>query len=274
MLAAVVTGPRRTELRRCRLPEAASGELLVHVEGCGVCASSLPVWQGRPWFTYPLQPGMPGHEIWGTLDDGRRVAALGLDGFAEVVAVPERSVIELPPELDGLPVPGEAIGCAVNVVRRARVRPGDRVAIVGVGFLGSAVASLLPDAAAFRRGDPLVDEAYDVVIEAAGTQGALDSASRLVAPGGRLVLAGFHQDGPRSVDVQSWNWRGLEVVNAHERDPAMVARGVREAVRLAAAGVIDLERLVTHRLPLDRLAEAFALAEARPPGFVKAVVCP
>jgi hypothetical protein len=53
--------------RRDPLP----GEVRVALEGCGVCGSNLPVWEGREWFTYPLQPGAPGHEGWG------EVAAVG-----------------------------------------------------------------------------------------------------------------------------------------------------------------------------------------------------
>ena len=63
-------------------------------------------------------------------------------------------------------------------------------------------------------------------------------------------------------------------MNAHERDPQAYVRGLREAVRLACDDVFDVGALVTHRLPLDRLDEAFELARTRPPGFVKAVVCP
>jgi threonine dehydrogenase-like Zn-dependent dehydrogenase len=274
MRAAVLTGPRRTSVSATAQPAQGPGDVLVRVEGCGVCASSLPVWQGRPWFDYPLEPGAPGHEAWGTTEDGRRVAVLGGRGFAEWLTARPEELVELPRALDDLPVPGEALGCAVNVVRRARIGKDDRVAIVGAGFLGTAVACLVPRAAIVRRGDPLVDEAFDVVIEAAGTQESLDAGSRLVASGGRLVVAGFHQDGRRAVDLQSWNWRGIDVINAHERDPAVVVRGIRRAVQLAAEGVLDLERLVTHRLPLDRLTDAFALAETRPPGFVKAVVHP
>jgi NADPH:quinone reductase len=124
------------------------------------------------------------------------------------------------------------------------------------------------------RRDTPVDGEFDVVVEAAGTQSALDTASRLVATGGRLVVAGFHQDGPRTIDLQSWNWRGIDVINAHERDAAVVVEAMREAVRLACDGTLDLEELVTHRLPLDRLDDAFELARTRPPGFLKAVVCP
>jgi threonine dehydrogenase-like Zn-dependent dehydrogenase len=74
--------------------------------------------------------------------------------------------------------------------------------------------------------------------------------------------------------MQSWNWRGIDVVNAHERDPAVVVAAMREAVRLAVDGTLDLERLVTHVLPLAELDRAFELAATRPRGFLKAVVCP
>jgi threonine dehydrogenase-like Zn-dependent dehydrogenase len=247
--------------------------VLIRVEGCGVCGSSLPYWEGRDWFSYPGEPGAPGHEVWGRTEDGRRVAALSYHGFAEWDVAASDAVVELPPALDGLPFPGEALACAVNVVARAGARPGDRVAVVGMGFLGTTVASLLEEPVEVRR-DTAVSGEFDVVIEAAGTQAALDTASRLVAAGGRLVVAGFHQDGPRTVDMQSWNWRGIDVVNAHERDPQVYVRGLHEAVELAVSGRLDVERLVTHRLPLGRLDEAFDLARTRPPGFLKAVVCP
>lgn len=273
MRAGLVEAARTASCTLAPRPDPAPGEVLIRVEGCGVCGSSLPFWEGRPWFAYPGEPGAPGHEVWGRTEDGRRVAALCFHGFAEWDVAAEASVVELPPELDHLPFPGEALACAVNVVRRARVQDGERTAVVGMGFLGTTVARLIGAVVEVRRGDAPAG-AFDVVIEAAGTQDALDTASRLVAPGGRLVVAGFHQDGPRTVDMQSWNWRGIDVINAHERDPAVVIDGMREAVRLVREGRLDLSELVTHRLPLDRLDDAFALAAARPAGFLKAVVCP
>jgi len=141
------------------------------------------------------------------------------------------------------------------------------VAIVGAGFLGSALAQLV-DAVLVGRDDEPEGE-FDVVIECAGTQDAFDKASRLVAMRGRLVVAGYHQDGLRTVDLQSWNWRGLDVVNAHERDPLAYVDAMREAV-----GAVDPRPLVTHRFPLERLDEAFEAARTRPEGFVKAWVAP
>jgi threonine dehydrogenase-like Zn-dependent dehydrogenase len=276
MRAAVVTAPGTAAVERRARPEPGADDVLVRIEGCGICASTLPLWEGRPWFAYPLEAGAPGHEAWGRLQDERRVAILTDRGFAEWAAVPAAHVTDLPSELDDLPFPAEAFACAVNIVRRAAVEPGQAVAIVGMGFLGSAVAQLCrardAEVVEVRRHSDVDGIECERVIECAGTQAALDTASGLVGTRGRLVVAGFHQDGPRTIDLQSWNWRGLDVVNAHERDPAVYVETMREAARLAAAGVLDVERLVTHRFPLERLDEAFEAARTRPRGFVKAWV--
>jgi NADPH:quinone reductase-like Zn-dependent oxidoreductase len=93
MRAAVVVEPGRLEVRRARVPEPQRGEVLVRIEGCGVCGSSLPLWEGRPWFSYPFEAGRPGHEAWGFVEErgpetggpehGSRVAFLSQHSFAE-----------------------------------------------------------------------------------------------------------------------------------------------------------------------------------------------
>lgn len=110
------------------------------------------------------------------------------------------------------------------------------------------------------------------VIECVGKQWPLDLAGELVGFGGRLVIAGYHQDGPRQVNMQGWNWKGIDVVNAHERDPAVQLRGVREAVEAVASGRLDPAPLYTHRYPLARLDEALDATRDKPEGFVKALI--
>src|SRR3954454_14171614 len=94
MRAAQITKPQEFTLIECELPTPAPHEVLVEVEGCGVCGSNLPVWEGRDWFTYPLPPGNPGHEGWGRvaalgeavtndLQIGDRVAMLSYNAFAQ-----------------------------------------------------------------------------------------------------------------------------------------------------------------------------------------------
>jgi threonine dehydrogenase-like Zn-dependent dehydrogenase len=74
--------------------------------------------------------------------------------------------------------------------------------------------------------------------------------------------------------MQLWNWRGLDVINAHERDPAIYAQGVREAVEAVVSGRLDPAPLYTHVYPLWRLNEALDATRDRPDGFLKALVVP
>jgi threonine dehydrogenase-like Zn-dependent dehydrogenase len=69
-----------------------------------------------------------------------------------------------------------------------------------------------------------------------------------------------------------WNWRGLDVINAHERDPKIYMQGIREAVDAIAAGRLDPRPLMTHEYNLDQLADALNATRDRPDGFLKALV--
>jgi 2-desacetyl-2-hydroxyethyl bacteriochlorophyllide A dehydrogenase len=314
--AATITGPEAVELRDVPTPDPGPGQVLVELEGCGVCGSDLPVWQGRPWFDYPRETGAPGHEGWGRvaavgegvrdLAVGTRVAALSFHADAEFDVADADAVVPLPEAIGPeVPFPGEALGCAMNVLRRSDVQAGQTVAVVGAGFLGALLVQLaagagarvigisrrefarrtaarmgahetvaLDDAAPGAVEELTGGELCDRVLEVTGKQEPLDLCGKLTKVRGRLVVAGFHQDGPRTVDMQLWNWRGLDVVNAHERDPALYVRGMREAAEAIAAGRLDPSPLYTHEFPLERLGEALAMASERPDGFLKAVVRP
>ncbi|HEU0130339.1 MAG TPA: zinc-binding dehydrogenase [Mycobacteriales bacterium] len=303
--AAVVAAPRRAELTTVPVGDPGPGQVLVEVEGGGVCGSNLPVWEGRPWFAYPLAPGAPGHEAWGVVsvvgDDvaglaaGDRFALLADNAFADTLLVDAERCVRVPPEVTG-PFPGEALGCGFNVAARSGFAAGQTVAVVGIGFIGALVVALAARAGAevvavSRRPFSLdvaktmgahelvsLDDAArwaercDVVVEAVGAQSTLDLAGGLVKVRGRLVIAGFHQDGPRTVDVQSWNWRGIDVVNAHERELAVQVAGVRAAAEAVATGRLDPTPLYTHTYPLARLGEAMDAMASRPNGFLKALV--
>jgi threonine dehydrogenase-like Zn-dependent dehydrogenase len=90
---------------------------------------------------------------------------------------------------------------------------------------------------------------------------------------GRLIVAGHH-DGLRSVDMGLWNERGLDVVSAHERDPAAAVAAIRSAVDAELGGLLDCRPLYTHRFRLSDLSLAFETARKRPDGFLKALVLP
>jgi threonine dehydrogenase-like Zn-dependent dehydrogenase len=315
MRAAVITAPGRARVMHLARPEPGAGEVLVRIEGCGVCGSNAPVWEGRSWFQYPQPPGTPGHEGWGRIEAlgpcvdgvtvGQRVAVLSYRAFAEYDVAPADAVVPLPPSLDALPFPGEALGCAVNVSLRSGFQAGQVAAVVGVGFLGALIVQLAARAgvsviAISRRAYSLEvarrfgavetialddrravlervlaltgGQGCDVVVEAVGLQEPLDVAGELTRERGRLVIAGYHQDGPRQVDLRLWNWRGLDVINAHERAPAAYVAGMREAVDAVARGELDPTPLFTHSFSLDRIGDALRTLQERPAGFMKALV--
>ena len=90
---------------------------------------------------------------------------------------------------------------------------------------------------------------------------------------GRLVIAGYHQDGLRSVNMQVWNWKGLEVTNAHERE----GRGLRPGHPGGSGG---RRRGQTRSVPRstrtdsrwEDLGVALDMTKERPAGFMKALV--
>jgi threonine dehydrogenase-like Zn-dependent dehydrogenase len=236
---------------------------------------------------------------------GQRVAVLSYNAYAEYDLASADAVVPLPPALAGRPFPGEPLGCALNILRRSGIEPGHTVAIVGIGFLGALLTRLAASTGArvvaiSRRLFSLdlartmgatetisMDDQWriieqvkgltsgascDVVIEAAGKQWPLDLAAEITRERGRLVIAGYHQDGPRQVNMQLWNWRGLDVINAHERDPGIYLRGMREAVDAVASGRLDPAPLYTHTFPLDQLGDALDMTRDRPDGFLKALI--
>jgi threonine dehydrogenase-like Zn-dependent dehydrogenase len=115
-------------------------------------------------------------------------------------------------------------------------------------------------------------EGVDRAIEVVGLQWPLDLAAELTRIRGRVVIAGYHQDGPRQVNMQLWNWRGLDVINAHERDPAVYVEGMRAAVEAVSNGILNPAPLYTHTFQLDQLDQALEAMRERPDGFLKALV--
>jgi len=236
---------------------------------------------------------------------GQRVAALSYRAYAEFDIASAAAVVPLPESLSDTPFPGEPLGCAMNVFRRSDIEPGQTVVVIGIGFLGALITRLASHAGArviavsrrafaldlaremgahvtipMENHDEIIQqvrrltggEGADRVIEVIGMQWPLDLAGELTRVRGRLVIAGYHQDAPRQVNMQLWNWRGLDVINAHEREPAVYVEGIRLAVDAVANGVLDPTPLYTHSYDLDQLDQALDMMKNRPDGFLKALV--
>lgn len=313
--AAVLEAPQKVIVKDIQLPEPGEGEVRIKLEGSGVCASNIPVWEGRDWFNYPVTAGEPGHEGWGIIDavgagvkdlkEGDRVTALTYKAYATHDIAKQESVVKLPDSLNGKAFPGEPLGCAMNIFKRSDIQKGQKVAIVGSGFLGTLLVQLAKSAGAeviavSRRqfsldiakeagADHLVqmDDHHRIieivkeltngnfcerVIECTGKEWPLNLSIELTGTRGKLIVAGFHQDGMRSVNVQMLNWRGIDMISAHERDPQQYINGIKDAIEAVEKGNMDPYPLFTHRFSLEEMEKAYQHLTERPDGFIKALI--
>ena len=309
-----LVAPERSETVEAATPVPGPGEVLIDVVACGVCASEL-----HPWLEGPgTAPRRLGHEPVGTVRavgsgvtvvaPGDRVTGLFAGAYGDLCLAAERELLPVPDGVPDLAALGEPLACLVNAQRRTRVELADRVALIGLGFMGLGMLQLLrlrgpsrvvaidprPDArqTALALG---ADEVYDpgeipadfaltrfdewqsakgfpVVVEASGTQAGLTLAGRLVRAHGVLSILGYHQGGPRQVDVAMWNWKAIDVVNAHVRRHADLMESMRIGLDLIKAGKFSFAPLVSHRFRLDEVDQAFTALLEKPQGFVKAVV--
>jgi threonine dehydrogenase-like Zn-dependent dehydrogenase len=315
MIAAVLKKPGNISIENIASPEPGAGQVKIMVEGCGICSSSLPLWEGRNWFQYPQEPGSPGHEGWGIIQSvgdgveeflkGERVAFLSSHAYAEYDVASIHNLIKLPEGLENQPFPAEPLGCAMNIFSRSDISKGDTVAIIGIGFLGALLCQLAKHAGAkviaiSKRSysleyakkygaDEIIPftETWEVsgkvaeitnnnfcnrVIEATGKQQSIDLATEIISERGKMIIAGYHQDGLREVNFQKWNWKGIDVINAHERAPEVYLQGMQNAADAVLQGILKPQELYTDLLPISEINQGFAMTASRPEGFMKALI--
>ncbi len=314
MKASVITIPGQINIIDTPIPEPQKDEVLIRLEGSGVCISNLPVWEGRPWFNYPFEPGAPGHEGYGVVEafdtgvegfsKGDRVAVLSFHAYAEFDKINKSNVVKLPSSLGDNPFPGEPLACAVNIFKRSNIEKGQTVVVIGSGFIGCLLIQLITDAGAkviavsqrnsslmfaeksgahhvvkfgeiwetAKKINELAPEGVHRVVEATGAQRAIDLSTEIISEYGRLMIAGYHQDGNRNINMQQWNWKGIDVINAHERDPNVYIDGLRSAIQKTEEGIIRPYELITHQFDLKDINKAFQILSQKPEGFLKGLI--
>jgi threonine dehydrogenase-like Zn-dependent dehydrogenase len=214
-------------------------------------------------------------------------------GWGEFVVVPARVLHPLPDhvsfEAAALVEPGS---CVVKALARARIQPAETVGVIGVGTLGALVirlARLHSPAAIVAYGirdeelefartlgaDAVVNVSHedaktatgrlvggglDVVVETAGAVPAVEASTRLAREGGRVVLLGIAgRDEELTLPADRIALRDLSVFGSVGYTTAAWA----QMVALLRERIVDVDPIVTHRFPLERFEDAFALMDAR-----------
>jgi len=210
-------------------------------------------------------------------------------GMADEVLVPERCLVPLP---DAVPVANaclvEPLAVAIHGLQRAGFRPDARVAVVGGGSIGLCVVAAVraaggevalvarhdaQRAAGERLGAVATSGSYDLVVDAAGTRSALESAVQLCRPGGSLLLVASYWEGLELPGLLLC-MKEIRVVPASMYGRRGVARDIDVAAATLAARPGIADTLITHRFPLDAAVEAFRAAADRRSGAIKVVLEP
>jgi len=215
-------------------------------------------------------------------------------GFAEYVRVPAPNVrhamFRVPAHVrDEAASFVEPLACCVRAVRRARIQPGDTAVVVGLGSIGCLFVQLLKRAGAAVVGcDPLPDRAVLAGRLGADASGPLEVAAQaqrklsagrgadhvILTGGGSEVLpwaAETLRDGGTvhyfaggggdalPLRLETLYHRELTLTATYSASPSDLA----EAFRLVTGGGIEVERLITHRVPLESLANGVDLMRRR-----------
>jgi L-iditol 2-dehydrogenase len=223
--------------------EGCLGELLVMPEqSCYPLARGLSLEAGA--FSEPLAIGIWATELAGKLD-GKAVGILGFGPIGASVLL--ASLRHRPRKI----LVTDRIPARLDVARRA-----------GAAWVGS------PDTADVTR-DMVAEEPgkLDVVFECCGQQSALDQATDLLRPGGKLMFVGIPEvDRVCFTPDKLRRWE-LCIQSVRRQNEC-----VRKALDLLASGAVDLDLFLTHRFPFERTKEAFDLVKDYREGVMKATV--
>jgi len=241
---------------------------------CGVC--------------YYCRAGQPG------ICDNRPLLGMRLNGcFARYIAVREENVFPLPPQVSfETGAMNEVLCVALHALERVPVGLGDTVVVVGAGpmgllvLLGAQAAGAsrlvitglgvdrdrLKVAASLGAHTILADESdpakivrdltrglgADVVFECAGHPTGVPQALNLVRKGGRIGVLGMGS-GESSFNTAMLSQREIEMVGIRAYDPKVWHR----SYDVLASGKVPLEKVITHRLPLEEAARGLELMKSK-----------
>ncbi|GAB2540917.1 zinc-dependent alcohol dehydrogenase [Spirosoma aerophilum] len=324
MWAGVLIAPRSIELQQRPIPEPGPGEVRIKMKTVGICGSDVSLFQGhRPDLAFPL---IIGHEGIGYVDkvgiggnglkpgdrvviepnypcghcdycwqgrsnicaNKRIIGVLETGCFAEYAVVPAPFAWVLPDSIsndDAVVIEPTAV--ALHTLFSSPARPGDTIAVIGLGAIGLLVAHLAQQmgyrvlaydriqekvdfAAAFgvipisadtstnAMGTFWKERGVHTVFECAGAAAALTMAVETAPRGAYVVVAGL-SDKPSALTEFSMTRQGISLITSiiyqHPTD-------FRRTIGLIERGFIQPGRIISVRESFDNLASAMAVASS------------
>ena len=195
----------------------------------------------------------------------------------------------------------EPLGVALHAVSLARLHPGDTVAILGAGPIGLLtlqvarisgaraiyITDLVPErldvakkmgaTATFKadEGDPVAwvmeqtgGRGVDVAFETAWADEATTAqAAKMARRGGKLMMVGIPREDLAVFPAHSVRRKGLTIKYVRR-----MKHTYPRAIAMVKDGLIDIDSLITHRFPLEKASQAYALVASYQEGVIKAVI--
>ena len=308
-------GERAIALRPMEIPEPGYDEVVVELEACGICTWDLLAYLGRfgRWQAYPFAAGHEGvgrvlktgprvravkpgdrvvmHEVPVGTPGGPLMARHALRAERQVALVPEGAI---PAHLWIV----EPAACVVNGTVYAGVQPGDRVALVGAGYMGLLFVQALrrtlaariaafdiddrrlalarelgaDDVVNVRDGVPAASAGgFDVVVETAGAHDSLATAMTLARPGAIIENFAWHHHA-QSFDLEEWHVKGWRILNIQPGMNPRFGDLYPGTIALVAAGAISNEKLVTHVGPVEKAEAVYRAGADKSGGYMKGVI--
>lgn len=344
MRAAVLYGKEDVRLESVPVPEIGPGELLVRVRTALTCGTDVKVFRRGYHAKMITPPALFGHELAGdvaAVGEGVTKFALGdrvvaansapcdrcffcLHGqqnlcedllfnngaYAEFIRIParivEKNTLQIPDELDYRDAAlAEPLACVLRGLDECQIRPGDTVAIMGLGPIGLMFVRLARQAfgarviAMARRleqvdravmlgahegilmgsPDALITEVRsrtkgygaDVVIEAIGRPEMWELATKLVRNGGIINFFGGCPTGARvGLDTGLLHYSEITCKASFHFTPAHV----RRSLEWIAEGAVDARHIVNHDQSLDALPQVLYDLAHRRNGQIKTAIIP
>ena len=307
-------GPGRTafvEVEEPRLKSPTS--VKIRIKYCGVCMSEHYDWSVGKERSFGHEPVGVVCEIGEAVTRvkvGDRVSGL-FSGAAEYVVAEEADVFVLPDHIPDESGVLEPLACLISAVSKVRIPViGERVAVVGCGYMGCGAISLLklrgayvvavdinPESVknALRYG---ADEAYladdlpanafyipgsglnfdgkkggfSLVMEWGETNESLDLAIRMTRQCGQLAIGAYHTGGMRLVDVQMLNVKAIDCLSTHPRERELNRESCRNAIRMLLDGTWSYGHVPTKVYPVSQFDLAQSELSTKFGKFLKSVV--
>lgn len=308
----IMEGPQKSKIIEVDMPEIEKdSDVMVKLRYCGVCRSEHYDWENAEKdMSFGHEPVGVVYKVGNAVKKvkvGDRVSG-PFYGGAEYSVTDENNLILIPDNVKDEEAVAEPLGCLVSAVSKVRIPVvGDKVAVVGCGYMGCGAISLLTKRGAEVVGIDIRKECrenalkygakevytpeeilnicstqssgtwaqsggFPLVMEWAETNESLDLAINITAMCGQLAIGAYHTGEKRLVDVQQLNVKAIDCLSTHPREWDLLLSSCQNAIKMLSEGTWNYKTVPTKIYPITKFDEAQRELTTKYGKYMKALV--